>query len=250
MVNFDGKTILITGASSGIGRATAVYLDSLGARTILIGRNETELMNTKKVLCNDSVLCVMDLAKIEEIETKIKPVVKSFGILSGYVHCAGISANRSLLMTKYQDIQQVMLTNFYSFYELARVLTKKGMYTETGMSIVAISSVISKVGKKALSAYGASKAAMNGAMHSMAIELAPKKIRVNTVLPAAVNTEMIRKYYDMKVSLDAGEGKPMDRQYLGLCPPECVASVIAFLLSDQSKWITGAEIPVDGGYLS
>ena len=65
-----------------------------------------------------------------------------------------------------------------------------------------------------------------------------------------MNTEMIRKYYDMKVSLDAGEGKPMDRQYLGLCPPECVASVIAFLLSDQSKWITGAEIPVDGGYLS
>lgn len=249
MNNFIGKTILITGASSGIGRATAVYLDSLGARQILVGRNEEQLRITQSYLKNDSVLCVMDLSDIMIIESTIKSVIKKFGFLSGLVHCAGISDNRPLSMFKYDNLHKVMLTNFYSFFELVRVVTKKGMYSKEGMSIVAISSVASRAGRETQTAYGASKAAINGAMHSMARELAQKNIRVNSVLPAAVNTAMIEKYYDLKEMLNAGERKPLDRQYLGMCQPEYVATVIAFLLSDDSKWITGVEMPVDGGYL-
>jgi len=249
MSNFIGKTILITGASSGIGRATAVYLDSLGARHILIGRSEEQLRITQSSLKNESVLCTMDLSDVESIESKIKPVVKDFGALSGFVHCAGMLEHRPLAMCKFENLHKVMLTNFYSFFELARIVTKKGIYSSEGMNIVVISSVVAKTGRESQTAYGSSKAAIIGAVHSMAKELAPKKIRVNAVLPAAVNTTMLDKYYDLKEMLHGGEGKPQDRQYLGMCQPEYVASAIAFLLSDDSKWITGAEIPVDGGYL-
>ena len=244
---FDGKAILVTGASSGIGKTTAQYLDSLGSKLILIGRNEEQLIDTQKSLKNESIICVMDLMNIETIEEKIKPIVVNFGALSGFVHCAGISENRPLSMFKYTNLHRVMLVNFYSFYELVRVLTKKGMYSKDGMSIVVISSVAAKVGKEAQTAYGASKAAINGAVHSMAKELAPKNIRVNSILPAAVNTAMIQKYYDLKEMLDAGERKPNERQYLGMCQPQYIASAIAFLLSDRAASVTGQNIHVDNG---
>ena len=191
-----------------------------------------------------------DLIAVEEIEGKIKELLKETGPLDGLVHCAGISDNRPLSMFKYESLHRVMLINFYSFFELVRVTTKRGNYSENGMNIVAISSVAAKVGADAQTAYGASKAAINGAMHSMAKELVSKKIRINTILPAAVNTAMIKQYYDLKQTVDSGPGKPAGRQILGMCEPEYVASVIAFLLSDESKWITGVELPVDGGYLS
>lgn len=247
---FCGKIVLITGAASGIGRATAKHLDSLGAKIILVDRQEEQLKDVQEELINPSFCCVMDLMDVERIESKIKPIIKDFGAVSGFVHCAGISDNRPLSLFKFEALHRVMMINFYSFFELVRVLTKKRMYSEGGLSIVAISSVAAKVGADAQTAYGASKAAINGAMHSMAKELAPKNIRINTILPAAVNTAMIKQYYDLKSTVDSGEGKPASRQILGMCQPEYVATVIKFLLSDDSKWITGSEIPVDGGYLS
>lgn len=247
---FKDKIILVTGAASGIGRATAQRLDYLGAKLILVDRQEEQLKEVQTTLSNPSICCIMDLMNVEGIEETIKPIIKEFGLISGLVHCAGISDNRPLSMFKYSALHRVMLINFYSFFELVRVLTKKGMYYDDGMNIVAISSVAAVVGADAQTAYGASKAAINGAMHSMAKELAPKKIRINTVLPAAVNTAMIQQYYDLKATVNSGEGKPAGRQILGMCQPEYVASVITFLLSDESKWITGSEIPVDGGYLS
>ena len=250
MSYFEGKNVLVTGAASGIGRATAKRLDSLGAKLILVDRQEEQLKEVQASLSNPSACCIMDLMNVEGIEDTIKPVIKEFGAISGLVHCAGISDNRPLSLFKFSALHRVMLINFYSFFELVRVLTKKGMYNEEGMNIVAISSVAAKVGADAQTAYGASKAAINGAMHSMAKELASKKIRINTILPAAVNTAMIKQYYDLKATVDSGEGKPAGRQILGMCQPEYVASVISFLISDESAWITGAEVPVDGGYMS
>ena len=247
---FEGKKVLVTGAASGIGRATAQRLDSLGACLVLVDRQEEQLKQVQAGLKNPSVCCVIDLMDVEGIEAKIKPIIKEFGALSGLVHCAGIVDNRPLSLFKFQALHRVMLINFYSFFELVRVLTRKGMYSEEGMNILAISSVNAKVGADAQTAYGASKAAINGAMHSMAKELAPKKIRINTIMPAAVNTAMIQEYYALKSTVNSGEGRPDDRQILGMCQPEYVASVITFLISDESAWITGAEIPVDGGFLS
>ena len=250
-MDMKGKRILVTGAASGIGRATSVLLDSLGAQVLLLDRNEEALIQTKESLKNaESKCCVLDLIAIEEIEGKIKELLKETGPLDGFVHCAGISDNRPLSMFKYESLHRVMLINFYSFFELVRVITKRGNFSENGMNIVAISSVAAKVGADAQTAYGASKAAINGAMHSMAKELVSKKIRINTIMPAAVNTAMIKQYYDLKQTVDSGPGKPAGRQILGMCEPEYVASVIAFLLSDESKWITGVELPVDGGFLA
>ena len=247
----SGKRILVTGAASGIGRKTTELLDSLGAQVLLLDRNEEELLKTKKSMKNaESKCCVMDLIDVEKIESKIKTLLKETGPIDGFVHCAGISDNRPLSMYKYEILHHVMLVNFYSFFELVRVITRKGNYSDNGMNIVAISSVAAKAGGDAQTAYGASKAAMNGAMHSMAKELASKKIRINTILPAAVNTPMIQKYLDLKQTLDSNPGKTNSRQILGMCQPEYVARVIAFLLSEDSIWITGVELPVDGGYLS
>jgi len=112
---FNGKIIVITGAASGIGRATAKHLDSLGASIILIDRQEEQLHAVQSELQNSSVCCVMDLMDVEGIEAKIKPIVKGFGPVSGFVHCAGISDNRPLSMFKYTALHRVMQINFYSF---------------------------------------------------------------------------------------------------------------------------------------
>lgn len=250
MSYFKNKNIIITGAASGIGKATALKLDKQGARLILVDCQEERLKEVQKQLLNESICCSIDLSDIERIEDTIKPIINEFGPVSGLVHCAGISDNRPIALFKHQVLHRVMLINFYSFFELVRVLSKKGMYDESGMNIVGISSVAAKVGVDAQTAYGASKGAMNGAMHSMAKELSSKNIRVNTVLPAGVDTPMIRKYYDLKTTVDSSTERTKSRQYLGLCQPEYVASVISFLLSDESKWITGSEIPIDGGYMA
>ncbi len=137
---FEDKVVLVTGAASGIGRATAKHLDSLGAKVILVDRQEEQLKEVQSELINPSICCVMDLMDVEGIEAKIKPIVNEFGALSGLVHCAGISDNRPLAMFKFSALHRVMMINFYSFFELVRVLTKKGMFNENGMNIVAISS--------------------------------------------------------------------------------------------------------------
>ena len=168
---FEKKAVLITGAASGIGRATARYLDSLGAELILVDRAEEQLKEVQTSLKNRSECLVLDLINVEAIEETVKPVVKAFGPLSGFVHCAGISDNRPLSLFKYEALHRVMLINFYSFYELTRVLTKKGMFAEDGMNIVAISSVAAKVGADAQTAYGASKAAALASPHCSGVPI-------------------------------------------------------------------------------
>lgn len=247
---FEGKKFVISGAGSGIGQATAKYLNELGAEVIMVGRRMEKLQETQALLKGNNNLYSYDLSDIDGIESLIKRIVTENGAIDGFVHCAGISENRPLLQFKYSVLHKIMLTNFYSFFEIVRVLSRKGNYNPNGMSIVAISSVAAIRGAVAQSAYSASKAAINGAMISMAKELAPKKIRINTIMPAAVETDMIRKYYSIKQGLNGNEAKPDSRQYLGMCQPESIASGVAFLLSSEANWITGVMLPIDGGYQS
>ena len=145
-----------------------------------------------------------------------------------------------------------MRTNFSSYFEMVRVLSKKGRFNE-GMSIVGVSSISAYVGASAQAAYGASKAAMNGAMRCLARELAEKGIRLNNVLPAGTNTEMYQEYLALRGEMKGGDGTPAKsagRNYLGMNEPEDVANAIIFLLSPASRQITGVELPVDGGYMS
>ena len=247
-MDLTGKIILITGASSGIGRTTAIHLSKLGARIILISRSEDKLRETINCMEGEKhSIYPFDLKEIDQIEELINKIVNQQGKLNGLVHCAGVADMRPLQMTKYSFIHDMMLINFYSFIELSRVIAKKDNHAEIA-SFVAISSVRSKRGEKSIIAYCASKGALDSAIRAMAKELSTKNIRVNSVVPGFINTSIVNSYVE---STGKEEFKNvLTSQYLGLGDTSDVANAIAFLLSDASKFITGTGLIVDGGYLS
>lgn len=243
-MDLTGKFILVTGASSGIGRETAIYISRLGARVALVARREDELAKTLGTLeGNGHRYYPFDLTHIDDIEALVKLMRTENGLFDGMVYSAGVGTTRPLQMFKYENVHQVMLINFYPFVELARVLSKRGNFNQ-GMSVVGISSMASVGGASALTAYAASKAAMDAAMRCMALELAPKGIRVNTILPAWIATDMYREYQDnsgrddnsFKTNENMGVGKPQD-----------IAAMAAYLLSDTAKFVTRSGFQITGG---
>lgn len=251
-LQLSGRHILITGAGSGIGRQTAITLSEFGAKLSLIDLNEDGLEKTIGMLFGSGHKAYqMDLSRIEEIEDKVKGIVAEQGAFDGYVQCAGITMTLPLNTIKYDKLDFLMKVNFYSFFELVRILSKKARYNP-GMSIVGISSTAADCAVPAQASYSASKAAMNGAMRSMARELAPKGIRLNTILPGPTKTEMYLSYLATKADTTkkTSEENKQGLNYLGDNEPIDVANSIVFLLSPASRQVTGVAFPVDGGYTS
>lgn len=249
IMSLSNKRILITGASSGIGRETAILLSKLGAQLIMVARSKEKLEDVLSNLegSKHEFYCY-DLKDLEGIESLIKRVVAENGTIDGFVHSAGIGNTRPLKMMKPKFLREVMEINFNSFVEIARCITKKNYFNEY-MSIVGISSTASVQGNQSKTAYCASKAAMDAAIRCMAKELAPKKIRVNSVMPGLIKTDIFEAFLDR--SVDSEDAKNiMARQYLGMGEAIDIANMIAYLLTDLSKFITGTSIPIDGGRLS
>lgn len=249
MIKFDfsGKNYLVTGASSGIGAAVAERIVSSGGRVLLIARNEEKLKQISERLGNMPYACV-DLSQVSDIGEALSPALAAFGPLDGFVHSAGVGTVRPLKLCNYEFMRSVLDVNFFSFVELVRLVTKKNAYREN-LSIVGISSVASQEGNQSKTAYCASKAAMDAAIRCMAKELAPKKVRVNSVMPGITKTAILEQI------LDNGDDSEdlkniMARQYLGICEPEQVAATVAFLLSEEAGFITGSAVAVDSGRLS
>lgn len=248
-ISLKNKTILITGASGGIGEATCILIDQLGGKVIMVARNEEKLKQVAESLSNKNHKYYnFDLKNNKEIEPLINKIIKENGRLDGFVHSAGISSSRPLRTVNYDFLHDMMLINFYSFIEISRCITKKNNYNEN-LSIVGVSSAASLKGDKAKVAYSATKAAMDGAIRVMAKELAIKKTRINNVLPAFIKTDMYDKYIE-KTDKETICANILASQYLGLGEPVDVANSIVFLLSDASKFITGTSLHVDGGALS
>ena len=249
-VNMQGKHILVTGAAGGIGRATCVLLSKLGARIAMMDLSEDGLNETLGLLEGEGhSVHPTDLSQIEALEAQLVAIVKETGAFDGYVHSAGIVKNLPIKNYTFERLHKVMLVNFYSFFEIIRVLSKKGRYNE-GMSIVGVSSINANIGATAQAAYSASKAAMNGAMRSIAKELGVEKgIRVNVVMPGATATNMYSSFQTLKADSGLNVGVH-PRQYLGMNEPEDVADAIIFLLSPAARKITGVELAVDGGFSS
>ena len=245
-MSLQNKRILVTGASSGIGRAIAILCSKL-VDIILVGRNIAELNNTLIQLNEGNHLLLQyDIAILENIELMMSSSIINGKKLDGLVHSAGINAIIPIGSINNDKMLEVMKINYFSFMELARLFSKR-KYSDGG-SIVAISSVASVIGMKGTSLYCGSKGALDSSIRALALELAHKNIRINSVLPSYVRTDM----YDEVASLTGEEAqeRSVSRQILGLGSGEDIANAVAFLLSSAAKFITGSSLVVDGGYLA
>ena len=243
MIELSNRIILITGAGSGIGRETAIVASKLGARVVMLDVSEDGLKDTQAAL-SDAQHCyyVVDLTDTDAIGQTIKDIVGKYGAISGLVHCAGISSRKPLNVLKKEGFSNVMDVNFFAFVELVKQVTRKDRFTDGG-SIVVMSSISSLKGYKAKTEYCVSKAAVDAFVRCMALELAPKRIRINSVMPGEVLTPMGVKSREIAVAA----GTTIENAPLGPTDPQEVANLIAFLLSDATKTITGTSICIDGG---
>lgn len=245
-MDLSNRTILITGASSGIGRETAILLSRLGASVVLVGRNEERLQETAKCLDkNKSWVEPFDLTVMDEIPGWVKEVVAKTGPLSGLVHSAGVQVTVPLKLLTEQHISKVMEINLNAAIGLAKGFRQKGVHSYNS-SLVFLSSARGLVGQAGLSAYAASKGAVIALTKSLAVELAREQIRVNCVAPAYVKTEMINM---IQAQITPEQFQQIEEMHLlGLGTALDVAYAISFLLADTGRWITGTTLVVDGGY--
>lgn len=246
-VDLTGRKILITGASSGIGKQTALTLNGLGADVILVARREERLKAVLSELEGENnAYYVSDLSEVNRIEHLFKQIAEEQGKLDGMVYAAGIAMSMPLKLFKPEKMLEIFNINYFGFIESVRQICKKGRFNE-GMRIVGVSSVASMQGDKAHLAYSGSKAAMDASVRCIAREMADKGVCINTVAPAMTETEMYLEF----IKKDGGNSQSgrelMVRQYMGLGKPEDIANAIAFLISPAARFITGITLPVDGG---
>lgn len=246
-MNLMGKNIFITGASSGIGRECAVKAARLGANVVLVARNLDRLKQTQEVLVGDHhIYFSCDVTNSEHLEEVVRQAVEKLGKISGFIHSAGIEATIPLRNMNRSKFEEMFSVNVLAAFEIARLLSKKKYLDPEGSSFVFIGSVMGMRGEPGKVAYSSTKAALIGGSKSMALELAPKNIRVNCVMPGVVETEMSAKLF--QTIPEHSKQEIIKKHPLGLGQPEDIANLCMFLLSDAARWITGAAIPIDGGY--
>ena len=235
------ERILITGASSGIGRRTAVECSRLGASLILTGRSEERLQETLSALDGEGHLVIpADLTNSESLTS----LVENVGLLDGVVLCAGQGNVIPMKLATRQRIEPTFEVNYFAPVELVRLLLKKKSIKE-GASMVFVASIGGidsiTIGN---GVYGASKAALNSTMKFFALELASKKIRCNSVCPGMVNTGMIKGGALSEEQHKADMEKYPLKRY---GEPQDIAYGIIYLLSDAASWVTGHALVIDGG---
>ena len=235
-----GKTILVTGASSGIGQETAIECSRMGAKVIISGRNQDRLQETFNQLEGDNHLQV--IADLNE-EVDILKLVDACPPLDGLVNNAGRGKSKPVQFIKKEDLQDVFDTNLFGMALLTKSLLKMKKISP-GASLVFTSSISAYISAFGLAIYASSKAAVAAFMRTCALELGAKGIRSNAVLPGMVETKLINSgtYTDDDRNKDL-ELYPLGRYGM----PSDVSKAIVFLLSDASSWITGLELVIDGG---
>jgi len=238
--SLEGKNILVTGASSGIGQAIAIECAKMGANVIVTGRNEERLNETLNQLeGNGHQMIVADMSVQEDINA----LVEQCPVLDGLVHNAGTGLGKSVNHVKMEDLQYVYQTNVFGVALLTKGLLKKKKMAK-GSSIVFNSSISTYISVAGWSIYASSKAAINAYMRTCAIELGTKGIRCNSVLPGMVETDIINSLF----YTNDGNQSSMDLYPLGRYgKPAEVAYGVIYLLSDASAWVSGTELVIDGG---
>ncbi len=238
--SIEGKTILVTGASSGIGRATAIECSKAGAQLLITGRNKERLDETFASLeGNNHISVVADLSDVEGI----KSLLKSITPLDGAVLCAGIGETALIPFCNLKKFQKIFNVNLFSQTELIRLLIKDKKCNNYA-SIVAISSISKFTHELGNSIYGAGKPALSAWIKYAAFEFGNKGIRFNCICPGIIETPIIRggAISDEQLSENMKE-YPLGR----FGKPEEIAYGAMYLLSDASAWVTGIDLIIDGG---
>ena len=239
--SLEGKTILVTGATAGIGRQTAISVSEMGARVVLTGRDQARLAATLSSLRGgDHLALPADLTQQEERDT----LAEKLPALDGIAHCAGVTLLHPFKFSDERRYREVYAINVEAPLFLTQRLFKHRKLTNGG-SIVFIASLGAFIGARGHSIYAGSKAAIVGIMRVLAHELAGNGIRVNSVSPGMVKTEVVTGFAEQVsaevVALDEA------RYPLGYGTPEDVAHTVGFFLAPASKWITGTNLIMDGG---
>lgn len=241
----EDKNILVTGASSGIGRQCAIDCSKMGANVIAIARNQERLNETLFHMGGKGFIYSYDLLKLSGIRNLILDIVSTHGKLDGFIHAAGTEITSPVRLTTTNDYEKLYKTNSLSAFEIVKNLCGIKTFNKGG-SIIFISSISGIIARKGLSAYAASKGALISAAKVMAIEMAPREIRVNTISPGTILTPMMQKAMD---SMSEDDKKKRTKGFpLGLGRTIDISNACIYLLSDASRWITGHNLIVDGGY--
>lgn len=245
-LDLSGRRVLVTGASSGLGRAIAVLLSELGCKVTLCARDAGRLTAARTALTGEGhVIETFDLDNVEGIPAWMKQLAERDGPFHGAVHSAGVLTTKPLKLLNSADWEKALRVNVIAASAVAKGLRQRGVCVE-GASLVLLSSVMGLTGQPGQSLYSATKGALISMTRSLALELAREKIRINCVAPAVVMAGMSEQ---LQQNVSPEQFAQITAMHpLGLGRGEDVAHAVAFLLADTARWITGTTLVVDGGY--
>ncbi|MBD5355809.1 MAG: SDR family oxidoreductase [Bacteroides sp.] len=241
--NLGGKTVLVTGASSGIGRSTAITCAHLGARVICVARDKDRLEHTLSELPEENGPHGAVSVELTDYDG-LQALVEELPSIDGAVLCAGRGLTLPVQFCDRQHFDEIFNINFFATAELVRLLYKKKKINKEGSVVILASMGGTHVFSGGNSIYGASKAALDSFMKFCAKEFAARRIRVNSICPAMVDTPLIHRGTVSEEQL-AEDAKRYPLKRYGL--PQDIANAAVYLLSDASSWVTGTSMIVDGG---
>lgn len=239
------KNYLITGATSGIGKALVTSLLERGYNILGIGRDESKVEDLIEQYGLSFTFLSLDLSIDLDKDSAISEYIAKFGKLNGMVYCAGKEETLPMTLYSEEKLNNIFDINFFAPFQLLRTLSKKKASVDQS-SFVFVSSVMGELGQPGKTGYCSSKAAILGLVRSAALELAPRQIRVNAISPGVVETPMTEKLFEQVG--EEGRSSILKMHPLGFGKTEDIVPLIEFLLSDNSRWITGQNIKIDGGY--
>lgn len=235
---------IVTGGASGIGLAIATRFVQAGIFTVVIGRDTQKLEQAKAALGSNSAAISADLSQLETIPALISQIENTYGPIDILVNNAGINMKKEFTEVTDEDFQKILLTNLQSVFAVSREVVKQMTPRQSG-SIINISSMAARYGIPKVIAYTASKSAIEGMTKAMAVELAPKGIRVNCIAPGFIATDMSAKALD---SDPERKQKVMSRTPMGkLGTPADIGNTALYLAGNEAGYVTGVSIAVDGG---
>lgn len=244
--SLQGKNILITGASSGIGRQCAIDCSKMGAKVALVARNEDRLKETLSMMEGGGHSWYsFDLNNIDGIKGLVNTIVADNGKLDGFVHAAGVEMTKPVKLLTPEDYESVYRINTISGFEFVRHLGSIKTFNKSG-GVILIASITGVIARGGVAAYSASKGAMISAARVMAVEYSKRNIRINTISPGTILTPLMQNY--LSTLSEEQRAARVSGFPLGLGQTTDISNAVIYLLSDASRWITGQNIVIDGGY--